>query len=197
MKQAELKKIFMRVANEYMNKSEGKEFEIADKQLLNNLFLYFIGSSDSSYDLRKGLWLEGAIGTGKTTIMNVFREFLIERRKGFKMSTAGEIASIYSATGDLDTFTLNITGYSEKPIELCIDELGRELIPANYFGNKLNVMQYILQQRYGMWQSIGLKTHVTTNLDPKDIKSKYEDFIFDRCRQMYNVISLTGKSKRG
>ena len=195
-RQENLKRVFMRAASEYMLKTEGKEFEIIDKELVSGLFLYFTDNPDSPYDLRKGIWLEGTIGTGKTTLMRVLREFMIQQRKGFRMDSAGEIACIYAGTGDLDTYTLNVNGYSEKPIELCIDELGREQLPANYFGNKLNVMQYILQQRYGYWQSKGLRTHVTTNLDTKKLKEKYEEYILDRCRQMFNIITLTGKSKR-
>jgi DNA replication protein DnaC len=186
----------MRVANEYMLRSEGKTFEVTDKELINGLFLYFLGDLNSPYDIRKGLWLEGTVGTGKTTLMHIFRELMITQRRGFRMESAGEIACTYSATGDLDTYVMNITGYSGKPIELCIDELGREQLPATYFGNKLNVMQYLLQQRYGLWQSRGLRTHVTTNIDAKDVRDKYEDFILDRCKHMFNVVTIVGKSKR-
>lgn len=187
----------MQCANEYLTRCEGKPFEVYNRALLNGLFLYFTGSPDSPYDLRKGLWLDGSIGTGKTTLMNVFREFLITFRRGFLISTAAEIANAYGVSGNLDTYLNNANGYSGKPVEICIDELGREQIPAMHFGNKLNVLQHILHQRYGLWQSRGVITHVTTNLTPGNVKSKYEDFIFDRCRQMFNIITIDGYSKRG
>ncbi len=186
----------MQYANSYLARCEGKRFEVYDRELLNGLFLYFIGSSESPYDLRKGLWLEGSIGIGKTTLMHVFREFLVSFRKGFLVATASEIANVYSATGELDLYVNNTAGYSGKPIELCLDELGREQLPAMHFGNKLNVMQYILHQRYGLWQSRGIRTHVTTNLTADDVERKYEGFILDRCRHMFNIVTINGKSKR-
>lgn len=192
----ELRQRFVRCANDYLLKCEGKPFEIYDKELIEGLFLYFIGSSDSPYDLRKGMWFDGTVGSGKTTLMRVFREFRVSLQKAFRMETAAEIASQYSATGQLDLYIRNADGYLEKPIALCIDELGREQLPAIHYGNKLNVMQHILQQRYGLWQSQGVITHVTTNLSPKEVIDKYEDFIFDRCRHMFNIVSFTGKSKR-
>lgn len=186
----------MRCANEYLTRCEGKRFEVYDRELLNGLFLYFVGSPDSPYDLRKGLWLGGSIGSGKTTLMSVFREFLITQRKGFLLTSATGICNDYSLTGNLETYVSNANGYSGKPITLCIDELGREQIPTMHFGNKLNVMQYILHQRYGLWQSQGIVTHVTTNLKSSGVESRYENYILDRCRHMFNTISINGKSKR-
>ena len=185
----------MQCANSYLARCEDKQFEVYNRELLNGLFLYFIGSPDSPYNLRKGLWLDGDIGVGKTTLMSVFRDFMVTMRKGFLLTTA--IGNDYSITGKLDTYVANVNGYSAKPITLCIDELGREQIPVMHFGNKLNVMQYILHQRYGLWQSSGVITHVTTNLKPQDVERRYESYILDRCRQMFNTVSINGKSKRG
>lgn len=194
--ETQLKHLFMRCADGYLTRCEDKQFEICDSKLINSLFLYFIGSPNSPYDLRKGLWLDGAIGVGKTTLMNVFREFMMTFRKGFLLNTATNICNDYSVTGNLDIYINNISGYSGRPITICIDELGREQIPATYFGNKLNVMQHILHQRYGLWQSKGVITHVTTNLTWTKTLDRYEEFILDRCRQMFNMITVEGKSKR-
>jgi hypothetical protein len=92
------------------------------------------------------------------------------------MSTAEEIANLYGVTGCLDVHINNVNGYSGKPLELCIDELGRERLPAIYFGNKLNVMRYILHQRYGLWRSRGVITHVTSNFTPNDVNRTIRRF---------------------
>jgi hypothetical protein len=136
------------------------------------------------------------LGVGKTTLVNVFREFLKKFRQGFLVNTASVISDSYCATGCLDTYISNKNGYTGKPVDLCIDELGREQIPAMHFGSKLNVMQYVLHQRYSLWQSGTALTHVTTNLTASDVLSRYDDFIFDRCRQMFNIINISGHSKR-
>lgn len=144
----------------------------------------------------------GPNGTGKTKLLNIFSAFNQRRYKGFKVYECMTISNEYAANGDLDKYTFskgNKYG-SQKPVDMGFDELGRETIPANHFGQKLNVMQYILHIRYSLWQSEGIKTYITTNLTAEDAGELYnglsDKFITDRCREMFNVVSLTGKSRR-
>lgn len=173
------------------------EFAIDDsnRELITNLFNYFNGM-DSKYNPDKGLWLYGDIGTGKSSLMRIFSEYLKFGFNGFKIHICDGLSNNYSQSGDLDLYTYNQYGYLGEPVWMCFDELGRETIPANHFGAKLNVMQHILHIRYSLWQSKGLKTFVTTNCDPLQIENLYGDFIRDRIREMFNVILIRGKSRR-
>ena len=79
---------------------------------------------------------------------------------------------------------------------MCFDELGREPIPSKYFGTELNVFQHVLHIRYALWQQTHLKTYVTTNLMPDEVQNIYGDYIRDRRKEMFNLIAVTGDSRR-
>lgn len=81
-----------------------------------------------------------------------------------------------------------------NPRTVCFDELGREPLPAKYFGTELNVMQYILQCRYELRSEC--LTHLTTNLSLPELQQRYGGYIADRINEMFNVIELRGKSHR-
>ncbi|MBQ4008769.1 MAG: hypothetical protein II603_09545 [Muribaculaceae bacterium] len=77
---------------------------------------------------------------------------------------------------------------------IIVDELGREPMPANNFGTKMNVMQHIIQMRYDNRRSC--VTHVTTNMAPTDVAKYYGSYVADRCVEMFNFINLNGTSLR-
>lgn len=187
-----LKHQFMEIAQRYV-----PNFKIDDenREVIANLFNYFNGWS-GAYDLKKGLWLAGDIGTGKSTLMYLFSEYLKSQQNGFKIHICSRISTDYATNGNLDEYTYNSAGYCGKPVSMCFDELGRETIPANHFGQRLNVVQHIMHVRYSLWQQHGLKTFVTTNCDPSQVELLYGDFVRDRIREMFNIVVLQGKSRR-
>lgn len=172
-------------------------FQIDDRNrdLVNDLFLYF-HFLKGRLDLRKGLWLEGPVGTGKSTLMQVFSQYLKSLRMGFRVYICSQVTTDYSLTGDLSRYLDNAGWSSSGPVPMCFDELGREPLPAKYYGTELNVMQHILHIRYSYWQTTGLRTFVTTNANGNDIERLYGDFIRDRRKEMFNIIPVTGDSRR-
>lgn len=172
-------------------------FQIDDRNrdLVNDLFLYF-HFQKGRLDLRKGLWLEGPVGTGKSTLMQVFSQYLKSLQMGFRVYICSQVTTDYSLTGDLSRYLDNAGWSSSGPVPMCFDELGREPLPAKYYGTELNVMQHILHIRYSYWQIAGLRTFVTTNANGNDIERLYGDFIRDRRKEMFNIIPVTGDSRR-
>ena len=173
----------------------GFEVDDRNREVIKDLFFYFNGL-EGNLDLNKGIWLSGDIGTGKSSLMFIMSEFKKKYFDGFKVHICSKVSNDYAISGDLDKYTYNEKGYLGVPVNMCFDELGRETLPANHYGQKLNVMQHILHIRYSLWQSSGVKTYITTNDDAASIESKYGDFIRDRVREMFNIISLQGKSRR-
>lgn len=186
------KKILVHIANKHISNFQIDE---SNKYIISNLFNYF-NDIPGEYDLNKGLWLYGDVGTGKSSLMKVFSEYMKVWFNGFKIHICDKVSNEYAMSGSLDEFTYNENGYIGYPVWMCFDELGRETIPANHFGTKLNVMQHILHIRYSLWQSTRLKTFVTTNSGPKNIEENYGDFIRDRTREMFNIIFMGGESRR-
>ena len=195
---------FMHVAKKMM-----PEFVIDErnKSVINDLFFYFHKIENGNLNTSKGLWIEGEVGTGKSSLMRIFSSYLRTHCNDstFKIYNCATVANEYASkartpdTGDdgLDCYTYNRNGYNrEKRVPMCFDELGREPIPAVHFGQRLNVMEHILHIRYSFWQTENLLTYITTNLSAEDVELKYNDYIRDRRKEMFNIIALTGESRR-
>ncbi len=171
-----------------------------NKSLMNELFLYMSGFS-SKLDSNKGLWLHGAIGTGKSTIIQILRtyDFQVNYKReefdssgGFGIISASMVSNQFARNGldGIDRYGSN----NGHPNTWSFDEVGREPNPTKYYGTEMNVMQFIFQIRYDYRNQC--LTHVTTNLKPEDIIVKYGDYIADRVNEMFNVIEIKGESRR-
>ena len=176
------------------------QIDKSNRYVMNQIFLY-MEKDRSKLDPEKGILLCGPVGTGKSTIMQImnrYRYFVSGQDKGgypmggFRIDSASFIANSFSMRGKdaLELYTYN----NGSPRMMCFDELGREPIPAKYFGTELNVMQYIFQCRYELRKEA--LTHATTNLSIKDLQLKYGAYIADRINEMFNVIELGGSSRR-
>lgn len=136
----------------------------------------------------------GSVGTGKSTMMKILAEYQRMFNRGFLCVNTSLLTAQYATYGvdALNESTWNETNKGSIPIERGFDELGRETMPAKYFGNELNVMQHVLQIRY----DLKVKTHITTNLSIEEIELKYGQHIFDRAIEMFNFIEVKGESFR-
>ena len=171
------------------NTDPDSEFVIdhTNKHIIDGLFWWFFNDPRSCYDLNKGILLKGDKGTGKTTMVKAFRQFLIEMNQGFAMTTAIKLSLEYAKTGDIDQWT------TYKMV--CIDEIGREGMGKHY-GNELNVIGYILHERYALWKTNKYITIATTNKDADEIEDMYGEVIRDRVKEMFNHIAMVGDSRR-
>lgn len=171
-----------------------------EKKLVRMLTNYFIRSNKSELDKKKGIMLMGKPGTGKTTAMSIMREFLACYKQGFMIRHAGDIVNDYNKKGadGICLYTYNNNGVyrSNKPIDLMIDDLGREPQGVNY-GARMNVMQHILETRYALGREYrDMRTHITTNLTREEITNKYGNHVMDRLGEMANIIEIDGISHR-
>lgn len=159
------------------------------------------GMGNILLDPNKGLFLFGPIGTGKSTILKALRIYegwmnryafaFSNNRLGYHFTSAAEISLRYAESG-ID----GIAKYTVRELmtDLAIDELGREPTDAKHYGTNLNVVQTVLQLRYECRHQF--YTHVTTNLTPDSISSKYGVYIADRIKEMFNLIPMEGVSRR-
>lgn len=154
---------------------------------------------DPSYSLDKGLCLSGPVGTGKTTLMSIFAQ---NKRASFQVMSCRRVADMYSNIGPefLHTYSrpLNVpssldTFYQNK-IGVCFDDLGTENTRSHY-GDKANVMQDILLNRYDNGTA-KIYTHITTNLSADQIEQYYGPRVRSRMREMFNAIEIGGNDRR-
>lgn len=170
------------------------EFQITEqnKKVLNAIYDYTNGSG--ILNPRKGVLLFGDIGTGKSTMLKILAEFQRLYGEGFLIVNTSKLAAEYTTDGmeALNESTWNKSFRGTNPVTRGFDELGRELIPAKYYGSELNIMQHILQIRY----DLKAKTHATTNLNIEELEQKYGSHIYDRMLETFNFIEMKGESFR-
>ena len=176
----------------------------ADADILNSLFAWvwrLDRYNTAKLDYNKGLWLYGSVGRGKTLTLAALRRYIIglnarhparrkvDHRLGTYWTTASELANKYAADGQV-----SLEPFYQPTCCLFVDELGREPNPANNFGTKMNVLQFLLQMRYDNRHTC--VTHVTTNLGINEVATHYGDYVADRCLEMFNFIEFNGESLR-
>lgn len=164
-----------------------------DKEVLLRLVVYFSKNVEMAQKLNisfgKGLLLNGKVGCGKTTIMTVFRTFLLYENR-YAIKSCRDISFEFSEHG----YSI-INNYSrvllEKPLlsNFCFDDLGSEQT-LKHFGNECNVMGEILLSRYDRYVTNKIITHLTTNLTSSEIEDYYGTRVRSRMREMFNLISF-------
>jgi DNA replication protein DnaC len=179
----------------------GPNFRIIgeDHEIIYKLVVYFLGHEDEAkrlgLDLRKGIMLTGPIGSGKTSLMSLMR-LVPAKERNFTMKTARDISFEFIQEGYdvIDRYSkLSFSGTGPK--FYCFDDLGAEQ-NLKYYGNSCNVMGEILLNRYDLFDSVGMVSHVTTNLAAADIESTYGARVRSRMRAMFNLIHLQSIDKR-
>jgi DNA replication protein DnaC len=180
------------------SKALGFEFKVDDsnRALLLNLTKYFANDSSGEFDLKKGLFLSGDVGLGKTFLMSIFQGFAkATQRKFFKIVSCDQVYDNLSISINKGNDPLrNIFKYYRD--DYCFDDLGQEPIALKSWGNEIPVMEKILTERYKRFVNGNCLTHVTSNLQAEGVLKRYGVRVFDRCKEMFEFIHVAGISKR-
>ena len=75
---------------------------------------------------------------------------------------------------------------------LCIDDIGSESDRVKHYGNTIDVVSYILSERY----SRRLLTLGTTNFPLTTLEQMYDDRIMSRMYALFNFMTLKGQDFR-
>lgn len=158
---------------------------------------YFINDPTAEYDgkplpLTKGLFVFGAVGTGKTELMQIFERFCRENdlTKAFQFSSLSKIYTDAKANADFDPIAPNVC------FDRCFDEFGRYVGAVKRWGDDIDINEAILEQRYERFKRYGQFTHLVANLAPNETAEKFSPMLFDRIRSMCTGIYFKGQSKR-
>lgn len=178
-------------------------YDVDDENIaiIQNLCRYFSGDSGFNGDLKKGIFLMGGVGVGKTAIMKFFSRNQVF---SYRVDSCREAESKFTELGEdfihRCSFNLQIATngnpFGQNTIGFCFDDLGTES-NGKHFGKEKNVMAEIILNRYDNGLPF-YSTHITTNMTADAIKDQYGSRVTDRIRQMFNVIQfdVNAKSRR-
>ena len=182
--------------------SKGKElygpafaFLETDTAILIKLMVWFardeINASSLGLSLQKGIMLNGPVGCGKTSLMNIFR-FLLPAEQRHYIRPCRDIAQEFSNEGHnaMLRYTKNsFSQFSGNPRTYCFDDLGLEPTVQHY-GNTVTVMAEIMLSRYDFFHAFQMLTHITTNLNSDEIEKIYGLRVRSRMRELFNLIAF-------
>lgn len=151
-----------------------------------------LGKNTYNYDLRKGLLLMGATGTGKTDCLRIFTDFsrLLQNGVNIQYRNCKVMEDDFKIKGYeyLQRYRINKN--------YLFDDLGQEGAITRHYKDELILMESVLTDVYNGWKNTGNLTFITTNLNGEMIYQRYGERIYERIGEMYNIITLTGKNRR-
>ena len=131
--------------------------------------------------LRKNSWILKR--DGKVEVERHYRR--LQELPKWRMLAATEIVNI--AQHNPEKYEL-----LKHPCPLIIDDFGREPTIAKIYGTEITPIIDLIELRYnGMYPTI-----ITTNYDADKIKEKYGERIYDRFKEVCEVIWYSGASFR-
>jgi DNA replication protein DnaC len=139
---------------------------------------------------KKGILMLGAIGVGKSTLFkDEFKGTHKDGRTYNGFVTAHDIVKAFNRLG-INEFMNEFRNVACPKIE-CVDDIGTEIV-GNYYGSKLDVIEYLIQE----WYSKGYKPCFTTNLNPSELTQRYGARVFDRLKEMCYIVVLEDTNLR-
>jgi DNA replication protein DnaC len=168
-----------------------------DHPVIYKLLIYFLQypkrAEQEGIDLRKGVLLSGPVGCGKSSLMTLMN-YIPGPGRNYIIRTCRQVSVEFQDDGHkvfarYSTFSFD----SHTPKIYCFDDLGAERT-IKYFGNECNVLGEILTNRYDLFVTHHMLTHLTTNLSADDIEAQYGSRLRSRLRAQLNLIAFAADS---
>lgn len=205
--------LLLYIANNVVLARQRRQFVIDDnnRNVIRFLLYYFNGCPlaeevfpGRGYKLHKNIMLQGGVGVGKTMLMQVFSEYLMRIRspRFFYNLSVTQMVNYYTLHNNLDRFTFNEEenrGFQCTPVNICLNDIGIQ--DKTFFGMDTGLLtDEFLHARNEIWTQYGKCAHLTTNLDDKALRKRFErndgfGRLVDRFKT-YNIIPMGGVSRR-
>ena len=163
-----------------------------NREIIIQMWHYVTGSEECRWNIHKGIYIGGKVGCGKTLLMQSFCEIL--------HLISGRTVEMIPATLLFQRIIDDgINSLAKRP--LFIDELGREQLEMNAFGNKMRPIADLMALRY----NFGARTFFTSNFKLSTLSKGrnekgeligYGQYIGERIQEMTNIVEMPGESRR-
>lgn len=154
---------------------------------IKSLCFYFSNDprfeTELGFSFKKGLWIVGNAGLGKTKTLQAFEKHELYPLKIYNLVN---ITDRVKEIGSLEIDTSKV---------VLLDDVGTEQAPVKYFGTEINWFEEFIQKYY-MDNKTFSGLIVTTNLGGSAIEQKYGYRVRSRIREMFNQIQLNGTDLR-
>lgn len=147
-------------------------------------------------DPNKGIYIAGKTGTGKSWALDILSAYCEVdemkvwlsskvHRMAYESFRTDTVCEIYSETGSIQKF-------KQRGV-ICFQDLGTEPLESMHMGNRIAVMQQILEYRGDRNDQLTL---ISSNEPIMDLHLKYGDRVQSRVKGMCNYLILNGKDRR-
>lgn len=184
----------------------GKKFSLDEPETLKiykEIHDQLTDSINKPEEVTKGIFINGSIGVGKTAMMRIFQRLVSETDRCFKMVTASHLKFLSEELTTLDIMDKYGAAWQH---DLLIDDIGLS-IDVKRFGNTVNIITDLIQERYDVFTRYGRRTHFTSNIvmalpDKPEFEGKpsieniYGRRVYDRIFEMCETYTWVGQSKR-
>lgn len=140
-------------------------------------------------DYLKGynLWLCGNVGVGKTYFFDVMSRVRQEEKS---LPPIAKLSMIETTGWTMDLAREWVEDHLDD--DVLLDDVGSEPV-MNSYGVKAELFPYLLENRM---KNARKRTHITSNLGPKDILARYDVRVSDRFVQMFKFEKFDAKKSR-
>ena len=136
---------------------------------------------------KRGLFLFGEKGTGKTTALQLFSGFC-----DVDYLTVSSLTRVFSL-GSFADFWKEVDEYKHRP--LIVDDLGCEENHRS-FGNEMPIADFI-REREILWKEKGVCTFFSSNAKGReDVAKRYGESVCSRILGMCEFVKFTGNDNR-
>jgi hypothetical protein len=160
-----------------------------DTSKLIKVVCFFLGNDkrfedEFGYSFKKGLWIRGVSGLGKTYLLTCLKDNLIKPINIYSMI---DITKEISNEGNFNV------DYSKI---VYLDDVGSEDLNVKHYGTDVNFFKNFIESYYLNSNRFD-RLIVSTNNNFSEIENRYGFRVKSRIKDMFNVVDVTGKDLRG
>ena len=179
---------FYNLIRQYFKFNYGRfDFDDSNRKYITAV-CYFM-SNDSrfetelGYSFKKGLWVQGTAGLGKTKVIEAVKDNPLYP---VKIVSLIEIAEAVREHGQVQLNTDRL---------LLLDDVGSEQADVKHYGTPINWFKDFMEDYY-LKNKVYTRLLITTNCGGDEIEKRYGYRVRSRVREMFNQIALTGVDRR-